>query len=124
MVPVDGGEPVGSGLEVDVRKAAAEAGRAPEAITPALFGSVRVDDSVADGRRALDAYAHANYGLPLEELERIQAVVTGTPEDVVAGLSRYRDAGARHVVVQPGALDLPSQRDQLRRLAALLPDLT
>ncbi|MFF1903486.1 LLM class flavin-dependent oxidoreductase [Kitasatospora sp. NPDC058218] len=111
-----------SGL-LDVRKAAAEAGRAPESITPALFVSVRVDDGVAAGRRALDAYAHANYGLPLEELERIQAVVTGTPEDVVAGLARYRDAGAHHVVVRPGALDLASQRDQLRRLAALLPDL-
>lgn len=112
-----------SGL-LDVRKAAAEAGRAPESITPALFVSVRVDDGVAAGRRALDAYAHANYGLPLEELERIQAVVTGTPEDVVAGLARYRDAGAHHVVIRPGALDLASQRDQLRRLAALLPDLT
>ncbi|MGV9265906.1 LLM class flavin-dependent oxidoreductase [Kitasatospora sp. NPDC003701] len=111
-----------SGL-LDVRKAAAGVGRAPESITPALFVSVRVDDSVADGRRALDAYAHANYGMPLEELERIQAVVTGTPEDVVAGLARYRDAGARHVVVRPGALDLASQRDQLRRLATLLPEL-
>ncbi|WP_329490328.1 hypothetical protein OG618_28090 [Kitasatospora sp. NBC_01246] len=50
--------------------------------------------------------------------------MTGTPEDVVAGLARYRDAGARHVVVvRPGAVDLADQRDQLRRLAAPLPEL-
>ncbi|MFD9594329.1 hypothetical protein ACFWA9_16440 [Kitasatospora sp. NPDC059973] len=49
--------------------------------------------------------------------------MTGPPEDVVAGLARYRDAGARPVVVRPGALDVADQRDQLRRLTALLPEL-
>ncbi|MER6395383.1 hypothetical protein ABT263_04860 [Kitasatospora sp. NPDC001603] len=52
--------------------------------------------------------------------------MTGPPEDIVAGLARYRDAGARHVVVRPGALDVADQRDQrdqLRRLTALLPEL-
>lgn len=111
-----------SGL-ADVHKAAADAGRPAADITPALFVSVRVDTDVASGREALDAYAHANYGMPLVELEKIQAVVTGTPEDVAAGLARYRDAGARHVVARLGALGLPSHREQLRRLAELLPGL-
>ena len=63
----------------DIHTAAAQAGRSPAAITPALFVSVRVDRSLEDGRRALGDYALANYGMPLEELEKIQAIVTGTP---------------------------------------------
>jgi alkanesulfonate monooxygenase SsuD/methylene tetrahydromethanopterin reductase-like flavin-dependent oxidoreductase (luciferase family) len=111
-----------SGLQ-DVRKAAAQAGRSPDDITPALFVSVRADHSIESGRRALDDYAKANYGMPLVELEKIQAVITGTPEQVAEGLGRYTAAGARHLVIRLGALDLHSQRDQLERIAALIPML-
>jgi alkanesulfonate monooxygenase SsuD/methylene tetrahydromethanopterin reductase-like flavin-dependent oxidoreductase (luciferase family) len=109
-----------SGL-LDVRKAAADAGRTPAGITPALFVSVRVDEGVESGRQALDDYARANYGVPLAELEKIQAVVTGSADQVLEGLARYVAAGARHIVIRPGALDLHSQRDQLERIAALIP---
>ncbi|WP_377267026.1 LLM class flavin-dependent oxidoreductase [Peterkaempfera sp. SMS 1(5)a] len=112
-----------SGLTA-VRKAAAEAGRPDGAVTPALFVSVRVDRSAEAGRRSLGDWALANYGMPLAELEKIQAVVTGTPEEVTEGLARYIDAGARHLVVRLGALDLRGQREQLERVAALIPGLT
>jgi alkanesulfonate monooxygenase SsuD/methylene tetrahydromethanopterin reductase-like flavin-dependent oxidoreductase (luciferase family) len=111
-----------SGL-AHIHKAAADAGRTAEHITPALFVSVRVDEAVDSGRRALDAYARATYGMPLQELEKIQAVVTGSADQVRAGLARYVDAGARHIVIRLGALDLHSQRDQLERLAAQIPAL-
>jgi alkanesulfonate monooxygenase SsuD/methylene tetrahydromethanopterin reductase-like flavin-dependent oxidoreductase (luciferase family) len=111
-----------SGL-LDIRNAAAQAGRPPASITPALFVSVRVDTSLHAGRRALEDYAIANYGMPLEELEKIQAIITGPPRRVIESLSRYIAAGARHVVVRLGALDLHSQRDQLERVAALIPSL-
>jgi alkanesulfonate monooxygenase SsuD/methylene tetrahydromethanopterin reductase-like flavin-dependent oxidoreductase (luciferase family) len=111
-----------SGL-LDVRKAAGQAGRSPDDITPALFVSVRVDGSIESGRQALDDYANANYGMPLAELEKIQAVITGTPEQVAEDLGRYIAAGARHLVIRLGALDLHSQRDQLERIAALIPML-
>ncbi|MFF4489820.1 LLM class flavin-dependent oxidoreductase [Streptomyces sp. NPDC001544] len=104
-----------------VHRAAAEAGRAAGDITPALFVSVRVDEDTETGRRALDRYAHATYGMPLTDLERIQAVVAGSPEQVVRGLRSYVAAGARHIVVRLGAVGLRAQRDQLERLAALLP---
>ena len=42
--------------------------------------SVRVDGSIESGRQALDDYANANYGMPLAELEKIQGVITGTPD--------------------------------------------
>ena len=111
-----------SGL-ADIRKAAAQAGRSPDDITPALFVSVRVDSSIQSGRRALDDYARANYGMPLDELETVQAIVTGTPQRVIESLGRYITAGARHVIVRLGALDLHAQRDQLERVAALIPSL-
>jgi alkanesulfonate monooxygenase SsuD/methylene tetrahydromethanopterin reductase-like flavin-dependent oxidoreductase (luciferase family) len=109
-----------SGLR-DIRKAAADAGRRPEDITAALFVSVRVDEGVESGRRVLDDYARANYGMPLSELEKIQAVVTGSADQVVKGLARYVAAGARHLVIRLGALDLDSQRAQLERVATLIP---
>ncbi|MFM9567893.1 LLM class flavin-dependent oxidoreductase [Streptomyces turgidiscabies] len=109
-----------SGLR-DVRAAATAAGRAAGDITPALFVSVRIDDDIDSGRRALDHYARAVYGMPLEELEKIQAVVTGSADQVLESLGQYVAAGARHVVARLGALDLHSQRDQLERLADLIP---
>ncbi|MQS14952.1 LLM class flavin-dependent oxidoreductase [Streptomyces kaniharaensis] len=104
-----------------VRAAARTAGRDPEAVTPALFVNVRVDRSADAARRVMDAYALANYGMPLDDLEKIQAVALGTPEEVAAALHRYAAAGARQVVARLGALDLAGQREQLEQLAALRP---
>jgi hypothetical protein len=61
--------------------------------------------------------------MPLEELEKVQAIITGIPRRVTEGLGRYITAGARHVIVRLGALDLRTQRDQLERVAALIPPL-
>lgn len=109
-----------SGLR-NIREAAADAGRRPEDITAALFISVRVDEGIESGRRVLDDYARATYGMPLSELEKIQAVLTGSAEQIVEDLARYVAAGARHLVIRLGALDLRSHRDQLERVAALIP---
>nr|WP_325100418.1 LLM class flavin-dependent oxidoreductase [Streptomyces broussonetiae] len=109
-----------SGLR-DIHRAAAGAGRAARDITPALFVSVRIDDDIESGRRALDSYARATYGMPLEDLEKIQAVVAGSADQVRKRLERYVAAGVRHIVVRLGALDLHSQREQLERVADLIP---
>ncbi|WP_369386922.1 LLM class flavin-dependent oxidoreductase [Streptomyces sp. CG1] len=111
-----------SGLQ-NVRAAAVGAGRRAEDVTPALFVSVRITEDVDSGRHDLEAYARAVYGMPLAELEGIQAVVTGSADQVRDHLTRFAGAGARHFVVRLGALDLTSQRDQLERLADLLPTL-
>ncbi|CAL29843.1 MULTISPECIES: LLM class flavin-dependent oxidoreductase [Frankia] len=109
-----------SGL-AQVRAAAADAGRGPNTITPALFASVLIADSVASGRDTLAAYSQANYGLGLRELEAIQAVITGPAAQVVARLAGYIAAGARHLVCRLGTVDLGAARDQLERLADILP---
>jgi alkanesulfonate monooxygenase SsuD/methylene tetrahydromethanopterin reductase-like flavin-dependent oxidoreductase (luciferase family) len=108
-----------SGLRA-VRAAAAGAGRATGDITPALFVSLWVDEDLERGRRALDGYARATYGMPLEELEDIQAVFTGPADRVAEHLGRYAAAGARHIVIRLCALDLGGQHSQLERVADLI----
>ncbi|MFE2885034.1 LLM class flavin-dependent oxidoreductase [Streptomyces sp. NPDC059272] len=110
----------------DIHRAAAAAGRPPEAVTPALFVTVRIDgadENTAHGQRATDDYARATYGMPLPELAKIQAVVAGPAEQVTERLNQYVAAGARHLVIRPAALNLPAQREQMERAAALIPDL-
>ena len=109
-----------SGL-AQISRAAADAGRATDAVQPALFVSVLVAASVAEGREALEGYAQGGYGLTLAELEKIQAVVTGPPQEVAAQLRRYSGAGARHLVCRLGATGLPAQQEQLAQLAAIAP---
>jgi alkanesulfonate monooxygenase SsuD/methylene tetrahydromethanopterin reductase-like flavin-dependent oxidoreductase (luciferase family) len=106
-----------------VRHSAAAAGRAG-AVTPALFVSVRITDAPDGGRQAMSDYAAANYGLSLEGLQAIQALVAGPAEHVAGQLARYLDAGARHLVCRIAAADLPAQHQQLGRLAELLPALS
>ncbi len=107
----------------DVSRAAAAAGRGAGAVSPALFMSVLIADSAEAGRRALADYARASYGMPLEELEQIQALATGTASEAAGQLERYVDAGARHLVCRIGALDLTAISRQAEQLAELLPAL-
>ncbi|NUR83944.1 MAG: LLM class flavin-dependent oxidoreductase, partial [Nonomuraea sp.] len=87
----------------------------------ALFVTVRDDEGAEHGRRALDAHARADYGLPLEELEQIQAVVTRSGAQVREGLAQYVAAGARHLVCRPAAVGLRTLGDRVERVADLIP---
>lgn len=109
-----------SGL-LHIHRAAADTGRATDAISPALFVTALIDEDEDGALSAMERYATATYGMSLNELERIQAVVAGSPDRVRATITRYIDAGAQHIVVRLGALDLNSQHQQLERLASLLP---
>lgn len=53
-------------------------------------------------------------------VERIQTIVAEPPGHVAAGLSRFVEPGARHIVLRIAAPGLDGQRDQLDRLADLL----
>jgi alkanesulfonate monooxygenase SsuD/methylene tetrahydromethanopterin reductase-like flavin-dependent oxidoreductase (luciferase family) len=102
-----------------VRAAAAEAGRGPAAVTPALFVSVVVTDTVEKGRQLLADFAEASYGMPLEQLERIQALAAGPPDVVAEKLRGYVAAGARHLAVRIATTSLESQREQLEHIIKL-----
>jgi alkanesulfonate monooxygenase SsuD/methylene tetrahydromethanopterin reductase-like flavin-dependent oxidoreductase (luciferase family) len=106
-----------AGLEV-VQQAAADAGRDP--VTPALFATVLVADSVESGQAALAEYALNNYGVPLEILKTIQLLIAGPREHVHAELRKYADAGARHIIIRIGAVEVARQQDQLVEMAGLL----
>jgi alkanesulfonate monooxygenase SsuD/methylene tetrahydromethanopterin reductase-like flavin-dependent oxidoreductase (luciferase family) len=108
----------------DVCEAAIEAGRSRDDITPALFVSVVITDSVPAGREALEAFSQANYAMPLAQLETIQALAAGPPEHVAARLREYAAAGARHLVCRIATAGLASQREQLEHLIKLKPMLS
>jgi alkanesulfonate monooxygenase SsuD/methylene tetrahydromethanopterin reductase-like flavin-dependent oxidoreductase (luciferase family) len=104
-----------------VRAAAAEAGRPPGAITPGLFVSVALTDTVEHGRSMLAEFSEASYGVPLEQLETIQALAAGPADYVAEKLSGYLTAGARHLVVRIATSSLATQREQLEQLITLKP---
>jgi alkanesulfonate monooxygenase SsuD/methylene tetrahydromethanopterin reductase-like flavin-dependent oxidoreductase (luciferase family) len=112
----------GTGLAA-IRAAAAESGREAAPFTPALFVNTLLTDAADGGRAALDAYTRANYGLPLEEAGKIQAMAAGTPEAVVEQLGRFVAQGARHLILRVALADIPAQLAQLDRLVALRPAL-
>ena len=107
-----------SGLTT-VREAAADAGRDAAAVTPALFVSVALTDTVEHGRELLGTFAQASYGVPLDQLERIQALAAGPPDVVAEKLRGYVAAGARHLAVRIATTSLETQREQLEQIIKL-----
>jgi alkanesulfonate monooxygenase SsuD/methylene tetrahydromethanopterin reductase-like flavin-dependent oxidoreductase (luciferase family) len=79
----------------DLRRETAEAGRNPDAVEPAVvvFACVGDDDAHERGARWLSNL----YRLPPKAFRR--HLVSGSPEACAAGLTRFADAGARHLVV-------------------------
>ena len=104
-----------------VRQAAREAGRPVGDVTPALFVSVAVTDSAASGRRLLEEFSQASYGMPLAQLETIQALAAGPPEYVAERLRGYVTAGARHLACRIAATSLADQPEQLDQVIKLRP---
>jgi alkanesulfonate monooxygenase SsuD/methylene tetrahydromethanopterin reductase-like flavin-dependent oxidoreductase (luciferase family) len=102
-----------------VRAAAAGAGRDAGAVTPALFVSVAVTDTVEQGRELLGTFAEASYGMPLDQLEQVQALAAGPPDVVAEKLRGYVAAGARHLAVRIATTSLESQREQLDQIIKL-----
>lgn len=102
-----------------VRAAAAEAGRDSAAVTPALFVSVVVTETVERGRELLATFAEVSYGVPLDQLEQIQALVAGPPDVVAEKLRGYVTGGARHLAVRIATTSLESQREQLEHIIKL-----
>jgi len=112
-----------SGLAT-VREAAIEAGRSADDITPALFVSAVITDSVQAGREALEAFSQASYGMPLAQLETVQALTAGPPEHVAARLREYMNAGVHHFAFRIATTSLATQREQLELLIKLKPMLS
>jgi alkanesulfonate monooxygenase len=79
-----------------LRRETEEAGRDPDAVEPGvvLFARVGADDEApAHGAQWLSTM----YGVPAKAFDR--HLVAGEPESCAATLSRYAEAGARHILV-------------------------
>jgi hypothetical protein len=68
-------------------------------------------------------FAQASYGMPLDQLEQLQALAAGPPDVVAEKLHGYLAAGARHLAVRIATTDLASQREQLEQIIKLQPYL-
>ena len=99
-----------------VSDAAVTAGRAAEALTPALYITVHLDDDEQKSTAELEEYAQAYYGFPLELIGALQAFCAGASASVNR-VRQYVDAGAEHIVLRFGSFDAI---DQLERAADLL----
>lgn len=90
------------------------------AVTPGLFATVLIDEDPGRARGKLHEYCMGSYGRPLEFVETIQVFLTGSRAEVGAGLRRYVDAGARHVLVRPATTDPELFAEQVSLVAGLV----
>ncbi|WP_319945069.1 LLM class flavin-dependent oxidoreductase [Nocardia macrotermitis] len=108
-----------SGLTT-IRNTARSAGRDETAITPALFATVNIDDNLTRGRAALSSYAETTYRMPLDQVGKIQVMITGSSKQVAAQLNQYIRAGANHILIRIAAISPDSFATQLDRVTDLI----
>ena len=80
-----------------------------------------IDDEPAKARERVLAGLHRIYGA----MPGIESVpVSGTSDDVAAGLREVIDAGAQTILLNPVGRDVAEDREQMERLAAeVIPQL-
>jgi alkanesulfonate monooxygenase SsuD/methylene tetrahydromethanopterin reductase-like flavin-dependent oxidoreductase (luciferase family) len=87
-----------------VRAEAEEAGRPGSDVLPAVYLTVALDEHPDRAEKALARYTDAYYGLPLENMRRLQAFYGGDAAGLRAWIRGYVDAGARHIVLRLATL--------------------
>ena len=100
-----------------VREFLDDAGRDPDAITPALYLDVVIgeeSDAIEQAREFYDRY-YPDWDRLTDEQIRAKGVF-GPPAEVAEALAAYEDAGLEHAVVR---FTTTEQRTQLRRFAGI-----
>ncbi|WP_218008759.1 LLM class flavin-dependent oxidoreductase [Nocardia jiangxiensis] len=103
-----------------IHTAAAAEGRDETTITPALFATVYIDEDPIRGRAALDDYCRTTYGMPVEQVEQIQVLMTGSAKDIATQLNQYTAAGARHLQIRIAAISPDSFTTQFDQITDLI----
>ena len=93
----------------EIQRRAAAHGRPADAIVPGMYATVTVNPDRDRAEAELEEYLQHYYGRPLAVMSTVQAYCYGTAEECAAWLSRYVQAGARHLVVRIGSLDPATQ---------------
>jgi len=83
-----------------VRETAEQAGRDPDAITPALYQFICLAETYDEAKRLAAADLSRRYNQPFEQIVE-RYVVMGTPDDCARRLADFAGAGARHFVLVP-----------------------
>jgi alkanesulfonate monooxygenase SsuD/methylene tetrahydromethanopterin reductase-like flavin-dependent oxidoreductase (luciferase family) len=104
-----------------VRHELAEQGKDPARFSIGKRVYLMVDDDPTRARERVLAGLHRIYGA----MPGVEAVpVSGTVDDVAAGLREVIDAGAEMILLNPVGRDLAEDREQMERLAAeVIPQL-
>jgi probable F420-dependent oxidoreductase len=98
-----------------VRHELAEQGKDPARFSIGKRVYLMIDDDPAKAHERVIAGLHCIYGA----MPGIEAVpVSGTSDDVAAGLREVIDAGAEMILLNPVGRDLAEDREQMERLAA------
>ena len=84
----------------EVRRIAEEAGRDPDAITPALYQFICLADSYEEAKRMSAEDLSRRYNQPFEKIVD-RYVVMGTPDDCARRLSDFAEAGVREFLLVP-----------------------
>lgn len=105
----------------DVEAAARQAGRDPAEIERAVYLTVTIHDNAAAATRAQSEYIEAYYDAPYDFMRAFQGCCAGNAQTVTRWLQEYIDAGARHLVLRPGAATGTDR--QLQRLAEVAAEL-
>jgi len=92
------------------------AGRAPDAVFPAVLVMVATGSDASAARQRAAEWLAALYGLPARAFAR--HVVVGSAVQVAHELDAYRDAGAAHVAVMVAGEDPLAQAGELLGIAA------
>ncbi|MET9106169.1 LLM class flavin-dependent oxidoreductase [Streptomyces zhihengii] len=100
-----------------IAELAAEAGRGPGAVTPALYATITVDSDAGAAKAELEHYIRHYYGRSLDQMSAIQAYGWGSAEQCAEWLGGYVRAGARHLVLRIGSLEPEAQ---LKEVAEVL----
>ena len=98
-----------------IRDELAKHGKDPSTFTIGKRVYLMVDDDADRARELVLAGLRRIYG----QMPGIEAVpVSGTPDDVVAGLREVIDGGAQMILLNPVGADVDENREQMERLAA------
>lgn len=83
-----------------VQAVAREAGRQPDAVEPAVYLTLTVDDDAQKAAQRMDGYLQSYYGRRPDVIKKSQACFAGPAGAAAAWLNEYVEQGARSMVLR------------------------
>lgn len=84
----------------EIQAMARDAGRAADAVTPAVYLTLAVDDDAGRAEKSLDTYLETYYSQPAASLRTWMTCYAGPSAGAAEWLDAYASAGASHIVLR------------------------